>query len=199
RRPCAQAPDAPVTQSNLRRLDAGMSSAIPNLAVFSPRSNAALQDVPKPLALKSNEPLGAGMVGQAQVTRPSTSLAAAPVATKGAAPSEAIIRVKDLVKVFDPDIRAVDGISFEVRRGEIFGFLGPNGAGKSTTIKIIVTLLQKTAGAVAVDGFNLEKEPAKIREIIGYAAQEISVDDDLTGRENLRLQCRFYHIPRDET
>ncbi len=139
------------------------------------------------------------MVGQAQVTRPPASPAAAPVAAKGAAPSEAIIRVKDLVKVFEPDIRAVDGISFEVRRGEIFGFLGPNGAGKSTTIKIITTLLQKTAGGVVVDGFNLEKEPAKIREIIGYAAQEISVDDDLTGRENLRLQCRFYHIPRDET
>jgi len=113
-------------------------------------------------------------------------------------PGDAIIRVQDLVKVFDPDIRAVDGISFEVRRGEIFGFLGPNGAGKSTTIKVITTLLQKTSGTVSVDGFDLAKQPAKIREVIGYAAQEISVDDDLTGRENLRLQCKFYHIPRDE-
>ncbi len=113
--------------------------------------------------------------------------------------AEAILLVKDLKKTFDPDVRAVDGISFYVKRGEVFGFLGPNGAGKSTTIKIVTTLIQKSSGTVYVDGLNLEDEPAKIREIIGYAAQDVGVDDDLTGRENLRLQTRFYHIPRSES
>ncbi len=139
------------------------------------------------------------MVVQAQGTRGRPTGTAETTTVSPLSPAtDAIIRVKDLVKVFDPDIRAVDGISFEVRRGEIFGFLGPNGAGKSTTIKVITTLLQKTSGSVAVDGIDLDRAPAKIREIIGYAAQEISVDDDLTGRENLRLQCKFYHIPRAE-
>ncbi len=139
-----------------------------------------------------------------QVSAPPTAetLKAAPRAaptTRIITKADAILLVKDLKKTFDPDVRAVDGISFYVKRGEIFGFLGPNGAGKSTTIKIITTLLVKTAGTVYVDGLNLDAQPARIREIIGYAAQDIGVDDDLTGRENLRLQCRFYHIPRAET
>ena len=119
-------------------------------------------------------------------------------AAKTVTKAEAILLVKDLKKTFDPDVRAVDGISFYVKRGEVFGFLGPNGAGKSTTIKIITTLLAKTSGTVYVDGLDLDEEPARIREIIGYAAQDVGVDDDLSGRENLRLQCRFYHIPRGE-
>ncbi len=119
-------------------------------------------------------------------------------ATKVTPKIDAIVVVKDLHKTFDPDVKAVDGISFYVQRGEIFGFLGPNGAGKSTTIKILTTLLQKTSGRAVVDGLDVDKEPAKIREIIGYAAQDVGVDDDLSGRENLRLQCKFYHIPRGE-
>ncbi len=109
-----------------------------------------------------------------------------------------IIEVQDLVKVYTGSVRAVDGISFHLARGEVFGFLGPNGAGKSTTIKVLTTLLQKTAGKVTVDGIDLEKDPAAIRKIIGYASQEVSVDDDLTGRENLRLQCMFHHLHRAE-
>jgi ABC-2 type transport system ATP-binding protein len=109
-----------------------------------------------------------------------------------------IIEVKDLVKVYDPDVRAVDKISFQVQRGEVFGFLGPNGAGKTTTIKVLTTLIRKTAGTAFVDGINVEKEPESIREIIGYAAQEVGIDDDLTGRENLRLQCTLYHVPKAE-
>ncbi len=138
----------------------------------------------------------------ASVAPPQPSKPAAPArtasATRAVTKSEAILLVKDLRKTFDPDVRAVDGISFYVKRGEIFGFLGPNGAGKSTTIEIVTTLLAKTSGTVYVDGLNLDEKPAKIREIIGYAAQDIGVDDDLSGRENLRLQCRFYHIPRAE-
>jgi len=107
-----------------------------------------------------------------------------------------IIEVTDLVKVYDPDVRAVDKISFQVRRGEVFGFLGPNGAGKTTTIKVLTTLIRKTGGTAFVDGISVEQDPASIREIIGYAAQEVGIDDDLTGRENLRLQCILYHVPR---
>ncbi len=119
-------------------------------------------------------------------------------ATKAAPKVDAIVVVKDLRKTFEPDVKAVDGISFYVKRGEIFGFLGPNGAGKSTTIKILTTLLQMSSGRAAVDGLDVDKAPAKIREIIGYAAQDVGVDDDLTGRENLTLQSKFYHIPRGE-
>lgn len=109
-----------------------------------------------------------------------------------------IIAVKDLVKTYDPDIRAVDGISFTVSQGEIFGFLGPNGAGKSTAIKVLTTLLRKTAGEVTIKGFDIERETREVRRIIGYASQEVGVDIDLTGRENIILQCRYYHLPRDE-
>jgi len=112
--------------------------------------------------------------------------------------ADPIVRVEDLVKVYEPNVRAVDGISFHVDRGEIFGFLGPNGAGKTTTIKVLTTLLRKTSGKAVVDGIDVERDPGAIRRIIGYAAQEVGVDEDLTGTENLRLQCRFYHIPSVE-
>ena len=112
--------------------------------------------------------------------------------------TDSIIQVQDLAKIFDPNIRAVDGISFEVRRGEIFGFLGPNGAGKTTTIKVITTLIKKTSGTAIVDGIDVNKDPAAIRKIIGYAAQEVGIDDELTGRENLRLQSALYHLPKEE-
>jgi len=107
-----------------------------------------------------------------------------------------IVEVEALVKVYEPShVRAVDGISFGVERGEIFGFLGPNGAGKSTTIKILTTLLRKTSGRANVDGMDVDRDGAAIRRVIGYAAQDVSVDDDLTARENLRLQAHFYHLP----
>ncbi len=105
-----------------------------------------------------------------------------------------IVEVEDLTKIFDPSIRAVDGISFQVEEGEIFGFLGPNGAGKSTTIKILTTLLQKTSGKATVAGIRVDKDPAAVRKVIGYSAQDVSVDDDLTGRENLRLECMYHHL-----
>jgi ABC-2 type transport system ATP-binding protein len=109
-----------------------------------------------------------------------------------------IISVDGLVKIFEPDLTAVDDISFHVFRGEIFGFLGPNGAGKSTTIKILTTLLKKTSGKVLIDDLDLDGREGDIRNIIGYASQDIGVDDDLTARENLKLQCRFYHVPKQE-
>ena len=105
-----------------------------------------------------------------------------------------MITVKDLVEVYSDGTKAVDGISFEVKEGEFFGFLGPNGAGKSTTIKVLTTLLRKTEGKVTVAGFDLDESPANIRKNIGVLSQETSLDVDLTGRENLRLQGRLQQM-----
>jgi ABC-2 type transport system ATP-binding protein len=109
-----------------------------------------------------------------------------------------IVVVEDLHKTYGKDVLAVDGISFAVEKGEIFGFLGPNGAGKSTTIKILTTLLEKTSGKVTIDGYDIDDDQAKVRQIIGYSSQEVGVDDDLTARENLLLQCSFHHIPKEK-
>lgn len=106
------------------------------------------------------------------------------------------MEVRDLRKTFDPDVKAVDGISFAVERGEIFGFLGPNGAGKSTTIKILTTLLGRTSGAVSIDGMDPARDGTAIRKIIGYTAQDTAVDDQLTGRDNLMLVCALHHLRR---
>jgi ABC-2 type transport system ATP-binding protein len=98
------------------------------------------------------------------------------------------ITVENLVEVYADGTRAVDGVSFNVKEGEFFGFLGPNGAGKSTTIKILTTLLRKTSGSVSVAGYDLDKDPKEIRKVIGVQSQETSVDPELTGRENMILQ-----------
>ena len=105
-----------------------------------------------------------------------------------------IITVKDLVEVYADGTKAVDNISFDVKEGEFFGFLGPNGAGKSTTIKVLTTLLRKTSGYVQVAGYDLDKSPKEIRKVIGVLSQETSLDVDLTGRENLRLQGRLQQL-----
>ena len=107
---------------------------------------------------------------------------------------EYIITVKDLVEVYADGTKAVDNISFDVKEGEFFGFLGPNGAGKSTTIKVLTTLLRKTSGHVQVAGYDLDKSPKEIRKVIGVLSQETSLDVDLTGRENLRLQGRLQQL-----
>ncbi|MGA2683297.1 MAG: ATP-binding cassette domain-containing protein [Candidatus Bathyarchaeia archaeon] len=111
---------------------------------------------------------------------------------------EDIIVVENLKKTYGKDIVAVDGISFSVKKGEVFGFLGPNGAGKSTTIKILTTLLEKTSGKATIDGLDVDADQAQVRRIIGYSSQDVGVDDDLTARENLLLQCSFHHIPKME-
>ena len=93
------------------------------------------------------------------------------------------------------DFKAVDNISFQVEEGEIFGFLGPNGAGKSTTMMILTTLLKPTSGSVFVGGYDVMLNAKRVREKIGYVQQEISVDEFLTGRENLYLHARINQIP----
>ncbi len=111
---------------------------------------------------------------------------------------ENAIEVAGLVKVYKNGTKAVDGISFHVARGEIFGLLGPNGAGKSTTIKILIGLLNPTAGELRINGVDIRAYPAEIKRATGYAAQETAIDDRLTGWENISLQGRFYHLPGRE-
>jgi len=106
------------------------------------------------------------------------------------------IEINSLSKKFG-NVQAVDNISLKVNEGEIFGFLGPNGAGKSTTMMILTTLLKPTSGNAIVAGHNVVTDAKNVRQNIGYVQQEISVDEYLTGRENLILQARLNHIPKN--
>ena len=106
-----------------------------------------------------------------------------------------IINVSSLVKKFG-SFAAVDNISFEVKKGEIFAFLGPNGAGKSTTIKILTTLLTPTSGKIRVAGFNPVENPNEVRKSFGIVFQDPSLDDELTAYENMELHGVLYHVPK---
>jgi ABC-2 type transport system ATP-binding protein len=108
------------------------------------------------------------------------------------------IDTEDLTLTYADGTEAVTDVSLTIPRGEFFGFLGPNGAGKTTMIKVLATLLEPTGGEVRVNGFDVTDEPRKVRETIGYMAQETSVDEELTARENLRFACESYGIPRSE-
>ncbi len=107
----------------------------------------------------------------------------------------AAIEVHSLIKNFGP-LRAVDGISFSVKEGEIFGLLGPNGAGKSTTINILCTLLQPTMGKVLVNGYDCVREPESVRSSIGLIFQDPTLDNELTAWENLKFHCYLYNMER---
>jgi ABC-2 type transport system ATP-binding protein len=107
------------------------------------------------------------------------------------------IETKSLTKSFG-NVIAVNDISFSVEEGEIFGFLGPNGAGKSTTMMILTTLLKPTSGHALISGFDVMSNAKQVRENIGYVQQESTVDEYLTGRENLLLQAKLNHIPKKE-
>jgi len=108
-----------------------------------------------------------------------------------------IIRVENLVKKFG-NIPAVDGISFEVEEGNIFGFLGPNGAGKTTTINILCTLLAPTSGRAFLNGHDCHAESAAVRKSIGIVFQDSSLDKDLTARENLMFHAHLYSVNKSE-
>ncbi len=104
-----------------------------------------------------------------------------------------VVEVKNLTKKFN-GIAAVNGISFSVEKGEIFGFLGPNGAGKSTTISILATLLEPTSGEASISGFNVLTDRNNVRKSIGLVFQDPSLDDRLTAEENLRFHARLYGV-----
>ncbi len=109
---------------------------------------------------------------------------------------ESVIQVKGLTKRFG-DFTAVDRISFDVKKGEIFGFLGPNGAGKSTTIRMLCTLSRPSAGSATVAGLDVVKDDSRVRYHIGLVSEKLIMYNDLTARENLRLFGELYDLPKD--
>lgn len=112
---------------------------------------------------------------------------------------EPIIEVKNLIKVFHSrgrKITAVNDVSFDVFKGEIFGMIGPNGAGKSTTFSMLTTLLKPTSGSIKVAGFDVEKQDDKIRPLIGIVPQKLSLYPLLTARENLEFMGSLYNVPK---
>ena len=108
--------------------------------------------------------------------------------------SDYIIKVENLVKRFD-NLMAVDHINFQVARGEIFGFLGPNGAGKTTTINILCTLSKPTSGRAIVNGFDVVRQQSQVRQSIGLVFQDPSLDERLSGLQNLRFHALVYSVP----
>jgi ABC-2 type transport system ATP-binding protein len=112
--------------------------------------------------------------------------------------SSKIIEAENLTKVYKGKIKAVDHISFDVEEGDIFGFLGPNGAGKTTTIKMLNTLASITEGKARVDGKDVSKSPAAVRDVIGVVPQELTADDELNGMENILLSARLHHVRGEE-
>jgi ABC-2 type transport system ATP-binding protein len=106
-----------------------------------------------------------------------------------------MISVRNLTKRFG-DLAAVQDISFNVKKGEIFAFLGPNGAGKSTTVKMLTTLLAPSSGSVEIDGLDPAKHPNHVRERIGIVFQDPSLDTELTAYENMEFHGVLYHVPK---
>ena len=115
----------------------------------------------------------------------------------GAASAPAIV-VKGLTKTFGK-VEALRGVDLEVERGIVFGLLGPNGAGKSTLVRILTTLQQPTSGSATVVGIDVVRDAARLRRSIGVAGQQVAVDDQLTGLENLEVVGRFHHLSREES
>jgi ABC-2 type transport system ATP-binding protein len=111
--------------------------------------------------------------------------------------AESIITAKDVSKKFG-DITAVDNISFEVKKGEIFAFLGPNGAGKSTTIKMLTTMLRPSGGLLKLAGHDVTKERDSARKSFGIVFQDPSLDEELSAYENMELHATLYRIPKKE-
>jgi ABC-2 type transport system ATP-binding protein len=109
-----------------------------------------------------------------------------------------IVKVEGLSKCFGA-LKAVDGVNFDVKSGEIFGFVGPNGAGKTTTINMLTTLLKPTSGKAEVCGFDIFKQPNDVRRNVGVVPQEYTADEDMTGLNNILLCADLYGIPRSDS
>ncbi len=111
--------------------------------------------------------------------------------------SDAFLVAKDLRKSFN-DQKAVDGVSFSINQGEIFGLLGPNGAGKTTTIRILASVLEPDSGDVAIGGFSLRQHPAEARALIGVCPQDLALYEDLTALDNLMFFGRLVGLSGKE-
>ncbi|MGA2386001.1 MAG: ATP-binding cassette domain-containing protein [Candidatus Bathyarchaeia archaeon] len=116
----------------------------------------------------------------------------------GTSASSPIVKVEKFSKTFGT-LKAVDGISFEIEEGEIFGLLGPNGAGKTTTINMLTTLLKPTSGNAQVCGYNIFKQANEVRRNVGVVPQEYTADEDMTGINNILLCADLYGIPRSDS
>lgn len=110
---------------------------------------------------------------------------------------EEVIVTEKLTKRYR-DITAIENLDLKVYAGEIFGFLGPNGAGKTTTIRVLTTLTKPTSGRAWVSGFDVVKEPDKVKKVIGVVQQHVSLDRDLTVRENMEFRARLHHLESSE-
>jgi ABC-2 type transport system ATP-binding protein len=104
----------------------------------------------------------------------------------------AAVEARNLVKTYPSDVRALEGLSFAIESGTVFGLLGPNGAGKSTTVKILTTLSRPTSGSAQVAGHEITRHPDRVRRAIGSVSQRSAVDPEATGRENMVIQGRMY-------
>lgn len=109
--------------------------------------------------------------------------------------SDYIIEVKDLVKEFK-GVKAVDKVSFSVKKGGVFAFLGPNGAGKTTTIRMLTTMLKPTSGSIMINGFNPDSDQQKVRASFGIVFQDFSLDNELTALENLKFHAALYGVDK---
>ena len=110
---------------------------------------------------------------------------------------ESEIVIKNLTKKFE-DVTAVDDLSLEIEKGELFGLLGPNGAGKTTVIKVLCGLLEPTSGSVHVGGYDVRKETAKVKELIGVCPQDTAAYPFLSGRENVELFGNLHTMPKEK-
>jgi ABC-2 type transport system ATP-binding protein len=124
------------------------------------------------------------------------AMATAPVTASGRDEAVRMIEVHDLARRFG-ETQAVNGVTFQVYAGEIFGFLGPNGAGKTTTISMLCTLLRPTSGSASVNGFDVVRQRNDVRRSIGLVFQQSTLDDTLTAEQNLRFHAYAYGVPAD--
>ena len=106
-----------------------------------------------------------------------------------------IIEVEGLTKTFPPASKVVNGVSFKVGEGEVFSLLGPNGAGKTTTIRMLTTLASITEGKATVGGCDVKLDPGTVRGLIGVVPQDVTLDNELKGMENLLLAAKLHHVP----
>ena len=110
----------------------------------------------------------------------------------------AAIEAEGLTKTFGGEVRALDGVGFVVEQGTVLGLLGPNGAGKTTTVRVLTTTLIPDSGWARVNGLDVVKDANKVRASIGLAGQFAAVDENLTGRENLRMVGQLFQLSRKD-
>ncbi len=108
------------------------------------------------------------------------------------------VKAENLEKVYRGGVKALRGVSFCIKHGEIYGLLGPNGAGKTTTVKILSTLIKPTSGDAKILGYSVVRESQKVRRVIGIVPQDLTSDDEMTGFENVYIQARLYGLSREK-